>query len=346
MRLSPNTSQESIETAASEEWVTFVVFANKFPSVLESNATYQMKRPPEDSDGQPQPPESDAEEPVGLRAIEHKPGAFKRSMSSDDLKGILVSADAPPASDLIVTWVVKIGDRVNQLQAPENTEVREICDRAAVEMHLKIRKWKTTVRRNGSRIFVTCTSPEQIVIKASIHFGNQEWAGNANSSFTDIQLVQEAQTQLGIEGTWKVRTAVTILDVRIIEAEREEVEIVRPPLPKDAEVTFDFQGTKKTVALKAEANAWDQAQAAQKAFGVTLMCGPIEESGDTYTVQVWKPSVYPVVFVKGEERITTLVDNTKLKVVQEEDQHSCTKSEREHQDHRNRRGSRNPTHGR
>jgi ribonuclease HI len=112
--------------------------------------------------------------------------------------------------------------------------------------------------------------------------------------------------------------SVTILGVRTIEAEREEVAVDRPPLPKEADVTFDFQGTKQTVKLPAGATAWDQAQAAQKAFGMTLMCGPIEETADTYTVQVWKPSVYPVVFVKGEERVTSWVHNTKLKVAQEE----------------------------
>jgi hypothetical protein len=117
MRVSPETSQESIETATSEEWATFVVFANKFPSVLESNATYQMKRPPEESDDQPQPPESDVEEPTGLKAIEHRPGGFRRSGSMDDLRGIAVRTDVPPKSDLEATWIVKIGDRVTQIQA-------------------------------------------------------------------------------------------------------------------------------------------------------------------------------------------------------------------------------------
>jgi hypothetical protein len=81
---------------------------------------------------------------------------------------------------------------------------------------------------------------------------------------------------------------------------------------------FDYHGTQKTVALKMGATAWDQAQAAQKAFGETLICGPIEETGDHYTVQVYKPTVYPVIFVKGEERTRSWVDNTRLKTAQEE----------------------------
>jgi hypothetical protein len=111
---------------------------------------------------------------------------------------------------------------------------------------------------------------------------------------------------------------VVILGTRTIEAEREEIEIDRPSLPKDSDVIFDFHGTKRTVKLSAGANAWDQAQAAQQAFGTTLMCGPIEETADAYTIQVWKPSVYPVILVKGDERVRTWVDNTKLKTIQEE----------------------------
>jgi hypothetical protein len=322
MRVSPDSSQESITTAASEEWVTFVEFANKFPSVLESNATYQMRRSLEESDDQPQPPESDSEDSNGLNVIPHRPGPkpvfFTRSLSSDDLRGVSVSADTVPKTDFMATWIIRIGDHVTHIMAPENSDVMEMCDRAAVKLNLKIRKWKTTVDRHGSRISVTCTSPEPIVIKAEIHFGNQEWAGNASSAFSDLQLVQEAQTQLGLEGTWKVRSSVVILGTRTIEAEKEEVEIDRPPLPRDSDVTFDFHGTKKTVKLSAGANAWDQALAAQQAFGATLMCGPIEETADTYTIQVWKPSVYPVTLVKGDERVTTWVDNTKLKTIQEE----------------------------
>jgi hypothetical protein len=78
-----------------------------------------------------------------------------------------------PKSDYLATFVVKIGDHMTQLNAPESTEIAEICDRAAVEMGLKIRKWKTVIQRNGLRIFVACTSPEPIIIKASIHFGKK-----------------------------------------------------------------------------------------------------------------------------------------------------------------------------
>jgi hypothetical protein len=113
---------------------------------------------------------------------------------------------------------------------------------------------------------------------------------------------------------------VVVQDVRTIEAEMVETEAVKPPLPRDSEVVFDFNGTQKTVQLKAGATAFEQAQAAQKAFGITLECGPIEETGDRYTVQVFKPSVYPIVFVRNGEHTRSWVDSTKTKTVQEEAQ--------------------------
>jgi hypothetical protein len=176
---------------------------------------------------------SDYEEPVGLKTIEHRPIMFTRSGSADDLRGISLKADVAPKSDLSATWIIKFGNKVTQVQAQEGANVQEICDRAAIELGIGIKKWKTTIDRKGLRIHVNCTSPEPIAMQASIHFGNQEWAGKVNRTYSDIQLVEEARIQLGLEGEWRVRHAVTILDVRTIEAERVEVEIERPPLPKD-----------------------------------------------------------------------------------------------------------------
>jgi hypothetical protein len=58
-------------------------------------------------------------------------------------------------------------------------------------------------------------------MEAAIHFGNQEWRGKVNVLYSDLRLVREAQAQLEIEGRWKVRSAVTIDDLRRIEAEKE-----------------------------------------------------------------------------------------------------------------------------
>jgi hypothetical protein len=141
----------------------------------------------------------------------------------------------------------------------------------------------------GSRIYVTCILPESISQEAVIHFGTLEWAGKVKRSYDDEQLVREAQKQLGIEGTWNPREAVIVDDVRNIEAIKSETIIDKPDLPKDANVTFNYGGTCKTVALKSGATAAQQAQAAQQAFNITLECGPIEEDGDGYVVHVFKP---------------------------------------------------------
>jgi hypothetical protein len=115
MRVALGTSQDSIENAALEELEVPVIFANKFPSVLESNGTYQLKKLVVDSDA-PEPP-SDFEEPVGLKAIEHRPIMFTRSGSVDDLRGISLKADVAPKSDLSATSIVKFGNKVTQIQA-------------------------------------------------------------------------------------------------------------------------------------------------------------------------------------------------------------------------------------
>jgi hypothetical protein len=326
IRVSLRTSQEQIERAAMEEMDRIVIFANKFPSVIESNAVYQLKVISEDSEAQPIP-DSDVEEISSLKSIPSRcstpippPPMFTRSGSADDLRGVGLAADVVPKTDYIARWVLKFGNKVTQITAPENAEVQEVCDRAAIQLGIGLKKWKTTIDRKGSRIFVTCILPELIFQEASIHFGNIEWAGKVNRTYEDDRILREAQTQLGIEGTWNVRHVVIDQDVRKIEAERIEVVIDRPDLPKDSEVTFDFNGTRKTVTLKSGATAFDQAQAAQKAFGVTLECGPIEQDGDQYTVHVYKPSVFPIMFVRNGERTRSWVNNTKTKTVQEEAQ--------------------------
>jgi hypothetical protein len=120
---------------------------------------------------------------------------------------------------------------------------------------------------------------------------------------------------LGIEGEWIVPTALTLRGTRTIEAEKIEDDLEYPILPKDSEAIFDYHGTRKKAQLKAGANVWDQAQAPQSAFWETLLCDPIEETGDIYTVQVCRPSLYPITFVRGEDRVRTWIDNTRIKVV-------------------------------
>jgi hypothetical protein len=220
-----------MERMAREEMGRIVIFANKFPSVIESNAVYQLKALSEDSESQPIP-QSDYEDGSSLKAIPSRcstpippPPMFTRSGSADDLRGVALAADVVPTTDLIATWILRFGNKVTQIMAPENSEVQELCDRAAVQLGIGIKQWKTTVERKGSRIFVTCILPESIAQEAVIHFGSIEWAGKVKRSYDDEQLVREAQKQLGIEGTWNPREAVVVDDVRNIEATRTETVI-------------------------------------------------------------------------------------------------------------------------
>jgi hypothetical protein len=251
-----------------------------------------------------------------MSAITHGPAAVSstRSNSAGDLRTL--AADNPPKTDFTTMWTIKFGHTITQVIAPENTPVHQVCDRAGLDLGLELKRWETQVERRGGVISVRCTDPRPV--QASKYVGNQEGVGKINSTYTDIQLVREAQVQLGIEGEWKVRTALTLCHTRTIEAERVEENREYPALPKDSDLVFAYHGTRKTAQLKAGASAWDQAQAAQRAFGETLLCVPIEETGDVYTIQVYRQSVYPITFVKEGERVKSWVGSTKIKVATEE----------------------------
>jgi hypothetical protein len=220
MRVSPDTTQEEIEQAASEEWEMRVGFATKFPSVIESNGSYSMKRIVESTDDKVAPPPLEEDEAVGLKAMAHLPISHTSSGSADDLRGWALDAGVPPTTDLLTRWTIKFGNQVTQIHAPENIPVEEVCDRAALNLGLGLKKWTIKAQRRPAQIMVWCSSPVPLAIQASIHFGNQEWAGKANRTYTDPQLVREAQAQLGLEGKWTVRVGTMAGDVRLVEAER------------------------------------------------------------------------------------------------------------------------------
>jgi hypothetical protein len=332
MRVSPLTPKEDIEIAATDVWQSPVIFKNKPASVWDPNEIYWMMPRPKEGEKPPEPviPEP---EPLGLRAIEFKETplittvggittsgvAIKRSLSSDDLKTFAADPAPVKKSDIGITWVVQFGEKVTQVWAREDTPVTEICDRAAMSIGVKPQQWDIMGPvRNGSIATIYCSIPDRDGMEAAIHFGNQEWKGNVNVLYSDHRLVQEAQAQLEIEGKWRVRAAVTVDRVRMIEAEKDLETQVYPKLPEEAEVTFEFRGSVKKVTLPAGADAWTQAKAAQDAYGQTLLCSPIERTGDGYTVHVYTPKVFPVVLENGGQRTVTWVDNTSIKVIQEE----------------------------
>jgi hypothetical protein len=100
--------------------------------------------------------------------------SYTRSGSADDLRALAV--DVPPKTDFMATWTIKFGHTITQLIASENTPVDEICDRAA-ELGLALEKWTAKVERSPGRINVICSLLEPVEVEASIHLGNQEWAG-------------------------------------------------------------------------------------------------------------------------------------------------------------------------
>jgi hypothetical protein len=183
MRVSPNESQEAIEQAASEEWEMKVGFGTKSSSVSESNGSDSLKRIIEQADDEDAPPLLEEEEAVGLKEIADRPSSAvsdTRSGSVDDLRGLALDADVSPKTDFMAMWTVKLGNQVTQITAPLNAPVNEICDRAALDLGLGLKKWSAKVEQRGRQITVRCTQPETLTVQASIHLANQEWAGKVN----------------------------------------------------------------------------------------------------------------------------------------------------------------------
>jgi hypothetical protein len=176
MRVSPETSQERIEDVTSEEWQVPVRFNKKFPTVLDSNEIYWMKRSIQPKDDEAPPEPELPEDGTGLRAIGHqitrlvRPVGYTRSLSVDDLGKL--APDVVPTTDLIPTWVIEFDHTVTQIFAPENASVETTCDRAALDIGLWLKDWRKRVERWEGVITVHCTSPDLDIAQDSIQFGN------------------------------------------------------------------------------------------------------------------------------------------------------------------------------
>jgi hypothetical protein len=90
MRVSPETSQEEIEQAASQVWMQPMEFRSKFPTVFDPNSIYWLRPKPASL---PADSEPESEPRSGLDEIPHvftptfKPFVctFTRSLSFDDI---------------------------------------------------------------------------------------------------------------------------------------------------------------------------------------------------------------------------------------------------------------------
>jgi hypothetical protein len=178
-----------------------------------------------------------APEPNSLDAIPHvetptfKPRfcSFVRSHSTDDLGRAASPVLAQKSADCLAKWTIMFGLTVVSCWAPEDAPAETVVSKAADAIGLKERGWRTKVAGHF-RIF--CEDPTDVA-EASIHFGNMEWSGKVEPSYSNIQLIEAAQAQLEIEGRWQVRTVHWEGKVRCIEAEKISDETFYPPLPEE-----------------------------------------------------------------------------------------------------------------
>jgi hypothetical protein len=198
----------------------------------------KKKFTPPKPDAEPGPEPTPEEDEPGMRAIMCRhtstvpDPSFIRPHSQGDLcKSSTVTA--PKTDDLITA--------VTQLIAPENAPIQSLIDRASLSLGIEPRHWETQVEKRLHVTSIYCSSRTPRITTASIHFGNQEWAGKVNNDYPDSQLVREAQAQLEIEGTWRVRVATVIDKVHTIEAERIDEDQPHSPMPETTKLSLIFE---------------------------------------------------------------------------------------------------------
>jgi hypothetical protein len=201
MRVSLDSTQAEIEEAVSRLWSQRVEF-RKVPSVLDPNDTYWM--PPHTKDV-PDDDDLSISEPNSLEAIPHvetptfKPMvcSFPRFHSMDDLEGKPSPVLAQKSPDCLAKWTIMFGLTVVSYWAREDVPVETVVSKAADALGIPKTQWRTRVA-DYFRVF--CEDVTTGVTEPSIHFGNMEWRGKVEPTYSNIQLVECAQAQLEIEG--------------------------------------------------------------------------------------------------------------------------------------------------
>jgi ribonuclease HI len=318
MKISKENSQAEIEKAASIYWEQPMEFKS-FPAVFDSTVTYWMRPHSEEP---PDPNELPFPEPETLDAIPHvetptyKPltVSFPRSLSSDDLKGTPSVPLGGKSADSLTKWVVMFGPTCVTYWAPEDAPEEIVVAKAAQSIGLKDKGWRI---RRGDKWNIYCSDSSNVP-EASIHFGNIEWRGKVEPTYSNDQLIASAQSQLSIVGTWKVRSSHWEDHVHHIECEQTEEEPFRPPLPEEAEVHFNFEGSVRKATLPGGADQIAQAAKAQELFQETLLCGPIEYAGDHWQIALTRPRLFPITILYKGEPTKIWCDNTSPKSIQEE----------------------------
>jgi hypothetical protein len=143
--------------------------------------------------------------------------------------------------------------------APEDASEEIVVAKAAESVGLRTTGWNFR-RADHWRIY--CTDPFNVP-EASIHFGNMEWRGKVEPTYSNDQLITAAQSQLEIVGTWTTRSSHWEGNVHHIECEQIIDETVYPALTEESEVWFDFDGAVCKATLPQGADQVAQAIKAQ-----------------------------------------------------------------------------------
>jgi hypothetical protein len=310
MRISRESTQAEMEAAATFYWDQSVEFKS-FPTVFDSTAIYWMRPHTEEP---PDPNELPFPEPCTLDAITHvanptfKPlvCSFPRSLSSDDLKSGAPDPVLQKSVDTLAKWTVMFGLTCVSYWAPEDAPEEIVAAKAANSIGPKTTGWRIC-REDKWRIY--CSDPSNVP-EASIHFGNIEWRGRVEPTYSDDQLITAAQTKLDVVGTWKVRASHWEKHVHYIECEQVQDETFYPPLPEESEVYFNFDGCIRKATLPEGADQTAQAVKAQELFQETLLCAPIRNCGDHYEIALTRPRLFPITILYKGQPTKIWCDNT------------------------------------
>jgi hypothetical protein len=273
--------------------------------------------------------EEDVEEtelrPV-LKPVEaHEMTGICHASSEDDLRRFEDQEEESASSTLperLIQWAVNVDHERTWFTEKQGSKIPEILDEAARRQGTTRDQWKVLSmlkRPHEMTMYCTARSPEEKL--AVIHFRNQAWTGRVNASWQPGALVAEAQRQLKFVGTSRAaKVSTTEEGVLHIEAAEVEEMLEYPVLGRDAEVRIDFEGSVRACQMRNGDGRWEQARHVQNEFKQTLMCSPLEESGDSFVIRTWKPSAFPVRFRKEGTIITSWVDKTHRVVIKEEAQ--------------------------
>jgi hypothetical protein len=103
-----------------------------------------------------------------------------------------------------------------------------------------------------------------------------------------------------------------------MEAEEIQDDAEHPALAEDAEVRIDYEGSTLTARMKKGEGKREQARHVHYVLKQTLVCSPLEKSGDTYVIGARKPTTFPVRFRRNGEVSMSWVNHVYRKTSERE----------------------------